>query len=317
MSLFSAQDHNPDGVKMVRVSGEGDIATLEHIWGTSQDADEAAFRPRTGWWSLNAWATNSWLLLKNGTAIGVAAIHNIPDEDDVEARLALLPEFRQNTLALLLVDHVRLTVQTGSNIRLRIPTSSSAIWAKTALQKRNFILLRTGHMMSRAVPTSPLPLRKVEGITVRTLRKGEEATLLETLNRAWETTWNYHPIPMDALLSDLEGNRQGFFVAVDQTDDTRMMGTIHVLFNRDADNTDDQTSAWISNLTVDPTQRGKGTGRMLMTIALNYLHQQGATTVTLGVDGGAVAPVSLYRSMGFEPIRTFERWELDITTAQP
>nr|WP_246035571.1 hypothetical protein [Dictyobacter kobayashii] len=59
-------------------------------------------------------------------------------------------------------------------------------------------------------------------------------------------------------------------------------------------------------------------GRMLLTVALNYLSaQEGAVSIALGVDGGAVAPVSLYRSMGFKPIRTIEIWELNAATPQP
>ncbi|GER90836.1 hypothetical protein KDW_49980 [Dictyobacter vulcani] len=301
-----------DGTQMMHVSDESAVTTLESIWSASQDADDVAFRPRNGWWSLHDWATASWLLVKDGTPVGVAAIRYTPDDDKAEARLALLPAFRQTSLALLLVKQVRSVAQTQHKARLILATSATADWVKSTIQQQNFSLLRTGHMMSRPISATPLPFSEIEGIHVRSLRTGEEPQLLETLNRAWANTWNFHPITMEALLDDLKDNYDSFFVAVDQTDDTRMLGTVHVLFDRSSDESD----PWISNLTVDPSQRGKGLGRMLLTVALNYLSKQGASSVTLGVDGGAVAPVTLYRSIGFEAIRTLEVWEQDIATPQ-
>lgn len=303
-------DH--DGTHMVHVTEESDVATLESIWSQSQDADDVAFRPDNGWWSLHDWATESWLLVKDGTPVGVTAIRYETDDEKAEARLALLPAFRQSPLALLLVDQAQLIAQQKQKARLIIATSATADWIKAAIQQQNFSLLRTGHMMSRSIPTTPLPLKEIEGISVRSIRAGEEPQLLDTLNRAWASTWNFHPITMEALLADLKGNEDSFFVAVDQTDDIQMLGTVHVLFNRSSD----ESNAWISNLTVDPTQRGKGLGRMLLTVALNYLSAQGVSSVTLGVDGGAVAPVSLYRSIGFEVLRTLEIWQQPIPTMQ-
>ncbi|GHO84961.1 GNAT family N-acetyltransferase [Dictyobacter formicarum] len=313
LSTSSATKLEYAGVQIVHVATESDIATLERIWAASQDADEAAFKPDDGWWSLSDWATESWLLLQDEEPVGVVAIHSTQDEEVAQARLALLPAFRQPVLALLMVDHVLLIVESKQKTRLRIVTSGNTSWAGTAVQQRGFSLLRPIYMMLRPASSPPLSVQDIEGIRVRSLRAGEESSALAALNRAWANTWNYHPITMEALLSDLNGKLDNFFVAVDQADDTRILGTVHALFDREARNPDGHPSAWISNLTVDPSQRSRGLGRMLLTIALNYLTAQGAGSVTLGVDGGSVAPVSLYRSVGFEAIRTIEIWDLDFT----
>ena len=163
--------------------------------------------------------------------------------------------------------------------------------------------------MVRPAASGPFPLRESDGVRIRHLREGEEPVVLEALNRAWALTWNFRPIPLAALLADLKGQRKGFFVAVARTEDTHILGTVHALFDHEACNPDGQPYAWISNLTVDPALQGQGLGRMLLAFGLNYLNQQGAGSVTLGVDGGAIAPMTLYRSTGFEVLSTVEIWE--------
>ncbi|GLV60041.1 hypothetical protein KDH_68640 [Dictyobacter sp. S3.2.2.5] len=314
LSLTSATKLEYAGVQMVRATTEDEITTLENIWSASQDADEAAFKPDEGWWSLHDWATESWLLVKDEVPVGVAAIHITQEKEVAEARLALLPEYRQPVLTLLMIDHVLLIVQSKLKTRLRIVSSGNTDWTGNALRERDFSLLRSIHMMLRPLPPTPLPVRAVEGIRVRSLHPGEEQAALDALNRAWADTWNFRPITMEMLLSDLNGKLDNFFVAVEENDDNHIVGTVHALFDREGHNPDGQPSAWISNLTTDPSQRGRGLGRLMLTIGLNYLIEQGAGSATLGVDGGAIAPVSLYRSVGFEAIRTIQIWDLDLTT---
>lgn len=89
----------------------------------------------------------------------------------------------------------------------------------------------------------------------------------------------------------------------------RLVGTVHALFNQHATNPDGEPYAWISNLTTDPALRGHGLGRMLLAVGINALRARGTSSVALGVDGGAIAPMTLYRSVGFEAISTVEIWE--------
>ncbi|GCE20756.1 GNAT family N-acetyltransferase [Dictyobacter kobayashii] len=229
---ISAQAREQDGLRIVHVSTESEIATLERIWGASQDADEAAFKPDDGWWSLHNWATDSWLLLQDEVPVGVTAVHIAQDKEAAEARLALLPDYRQSPLALLLVDHARSMARAGQKAQLRIVASGNTTWAGAALKQRAFSLLRNAHMMSRPALSEPLPVREIDGIRVRSLRTGEEPSLLAALNRAWANTWNFHPITMEALLDDLEGHHDSFFLAVDQADDAHILGTVHALFDR-------------------------------------------------------------------------------------
>lgn len=72
--------------------------TLDRIWAASQDADDRAFRPRDGWWSLSGWAARGALLLADGFPAGGLAVNRAPD-GGLEARLALLPQHRTTAAA--------------------------------------------------------------------------------------------------------------------------------------------------------------------------------------------------------------------------
>lgn len=300
--------HGQEEWRLVPVSRAQDVAALERIWATSQDAD-AALHPHHARWELHSWATDSRLLLKDGYPIGVAAINVVPAEEVAEARLALFPPFRHVSEALALLDQILIMVQCAGRAHLRLCIPARATWAMMAAQQRSFRMVRAQHVMVRPAANEPFPPRESDGVRIRHLREGEEPIVLEALNRAWALTWNFRPISLAALLADLKGQRKGFFVAVARTQETHILGTVHALFDQEARNPDGQPYAWISNVTVDPAWRGQGLGRMLLAFGLNYLNQQGAGSVTLGVDGGAIAPMALYRSAGFEVLSTVEIWE--------
>jgi mycothiol synthase len=163
--------------------------------------------------------------------------------------------------------------------------------------------------MLRPASAGPMASTNVKGVDVRPLRPGEDAPLLAALNRAWAGTWGFAPIPPSTLAGDLSGQRDGMLVATDAADDSRIVATVHAIFDPDARNVDDGPSAWISNLTTDPDWRGRGLGRLMLARGIDSLLNRGAESVMLGVDGENDAAVGLYRSAGFEVISTTNIWE--------
>ena len=164
--------------------------------------------------------------------------------------------------------------------------------------------MRTQHIMLRPPDAAPFVEVPVEGVHIRALRDGEEPTLLAALNHAWATTWNARPLSATALARDLEGQRTGMLVAVDAADETRIVATVHALLRPDLRNPDGHVYAWISNLTTDPAWCGRGLGRAMFAAGLDYLRSHGARSVALGVDGGNLVPLALYRTAGFAPTST-------------
>jgi ribosomal protein S18 acetylase RimI-like enzyme len=145
------------------------------------------------------------------------------------------------------------------------------------------------------------------GISIRRLAPSEEGRTLHALNHAWAGTWNFRPLTRRALERDLGGQRDGFLVAVDAVG--LITETCHAQYDQHGQNVDGNPFAWIANLTIGPECRGHGLGRALLSAAIGELHKRGARSIMLGVDGGATAPLALYRSAGFVEVDRLEFWE--------
>jgi mycothiol synthase len=284
-------------------------AEIQAVWSASQDRDEPAGRPRDGWWSIPDWATASRILMDEDEVIGFAAIEYQPGADAAEARLGLLPAQRRPGLAERLIHMAVELAQEAGAPRLRLYSHEAATWALAAAHVWGFHPLRAQHLMLRSSMTSPLIASPAPGLRIRALRRGEDAALLTTLNRAWAGTWNFQPITAAALANDLREQRAGMLVAVVDADESHIAGTVHALFDRAHHNPDGGPYAWISNLTTDPQWRGRGLGRALLTAGLTHLYERGARSVALSVNGSNTAALQLYRSAGFTSISTVAIWE--------
>jgi mycothiol synthase len=295
-------------VPRLRQTETKDTAILQSVWATSQDVDDPASRPRDGWWSVVDWASTIRSLTMNGEAIGLAAIE-VSDDDVAEGRLALVPSQRTRSAAKALVNAALRIARSGGAERLRLVIPGQATWAGDAVREAGFDIVRAMHVMLRPTPAGPMASPNVEGINVRPLRPGEDAALLAALNRAWAGTWGFSPLPPAALADDLEGQRTGMLVATDADDGSRIVATVHAIFDPDARNLDGGPAAWISNLTTDPDWRGRDLGRLMLARGIRSLRERGAGSVMLGVDGGNEAAVGLYRSVGFEVVSTTDIWD--------
>jgi mycothiol synthase len=294
---------------ILRPPAHVEMDTVQQVWSESQDADEPLGRPAGGWWSVMDWATSSRVLVAPEGVIGVAAVEYRPGAEAAEARVALLPAHRHCRPAVMLIRaSIALARDLGAPlVRLYMPIA--ALWATAPARASGFNAIREQHVMLRPAGAGPLQAVPVAGVQLRPLADGEEAALLEFLNHAWAGTWNFRPITAEALASDLEGQRPGMLVAVDDTEPARIVGTCHAIYDPAHRNPDGHPYAWISNLTTHQAWRGRGLGRALLVAGIEYLHAQGASSIALGVDGGAAAPVALYRSAGFATISAVAIWE--------
>jgi ribosomal protein S18 acetylase RimI-like enzyme len=285
-----------------------DPSILQAVWSASQDVDDPSSRPREGWWSVVDWASTVRPLTMNGEVIGLAAVE-VSNGDVAEGRLALVADRRTRSAARALVNAALAIARSGGAERLRHVIPTQAIWAGDAVREAGFEAARATHVMLRPATAGPMAFPNVDGVDVRPLRSGEDSALLAALNRAWAGTWGFSPIPPDALAGDLRGQRDGMLVATDAGDDSRIVATVHAIFDFDARNLDGGPSAWISNLTTDPDWRGRGLGRLMLARGIGSLLERGAESVMLGVDGGNEAAVGLYQSSGFEIVSTTDIWE--------
>jgi ribosomal protein S18 acetylase RimI-like enzyme len=110
------------------------------------------------------------------------------------------------------------------------------------------------------------------------------------------------------LLEDLDGQREGMLLGfVDGA--AEIVATCHAVFDPSERNPDGQPRAWISNLTVDPSARGRGIARAMLVAGIAHLRARGAGSITLGVDASDPAPFRLYTSAGFVLSSTLEAWD--------
>ena len=288
------------------LSSAKDAATLDRIWAASQDADDRGFRPRDGWWSLSAWAGRAALLASIDAPIGGLAVHQAPD-GALEARLALRPDRRTPEAARRLVRAAREEAEVSGSPLLRLTLPAGATWARDAAGAAGLTIARATLVMLRPAAHGPLPAADVPGIHIRPLAPGEEGRLLHALNHAWAGTWSFRPLTRRVLARDLAHQRDGFRIAVNA--EGRIVGTVHAQHNPEGKDPDGTPYTWIANLTTAPAWRGQGLGRALLSAGIAALHSRGAQSVTLGVDSGAAAPLTLYRSAGFTEIDRLELWE--------
>jgi mycothiol synthase len=300
------------GVPALRPPTSAEADAVQAIWEASHLADDPAGRPRGGW-SVDPWATDLNVLVDGSRIIGLAAVRAEPPADSVAARIALEADERAPELVDRLVQATIALARAadGKHVRLYLP--GSAEWATAAAQRAGFHQMRSIlHMLLPASVAHDAPLSVPDGVRIRSMHPGEEPAILDALNRNWAGTWDFVPIRPEMLESDLAGQRAGMLLAVDAADDARILATCHAVFDPDDQNPDGDPRAWISNLTVDADQRGRGLGRVMLLAGIASLRERGAGSVTLGVDAGDPAPLRLYTSAGFEVVTSVGVWDISL-----
>jgi mycothiol synthase len=297
----------------IRPPRPGEEVAAQAVWEVSSAQDDPGARQRGGW-SLVAWATD-WraLTVDSQRLVGVAAIRAAANgaDDIVHARMVLDPAYRDvparaEALVQASLDLAR--EAHGEVVRHFVP--SRAEWASAAIERAGFRRVRTIFHMLRPAEAPPLAARATPGLRIRPMRPGEAPQVLAALNRAWAVdTWAFVPIRLDQLEHDLAGQTDGMLLGVDEADTDRILATVHAIYDPTDQNPDGQPRAYISNLTVDPDYRGRGYGRALLAAGLEHLRRRGATSITLGVDGGNATPVQLYRSAGCEVSSSIDAWD--------
>jgi mycothiol synthase len=224
------------------------------------------------------------------------------------ARVGLDVSVRQPALAEQLVECAAELVRKADGERVRLFVSGRADWSRKAAGAAGFELVRTiAHMLLPADVPTPTTSIDLPGLTVRSIRKGEDQQVLAALNRAWTGTWNFVEITFEMLRRDLQGQRKGMLLAVNESG--AIVATCHAVFDPTDVDPDNNPTAWISNLTVDSDYRGRGLARGMLAAGIAHLRSRGASSVTLGVDADNPAPFTLYRSVGFQIASSFEAWD--------
>jgi ribosomal protein S18 acetylase RimI-like enzyme len=295
------------GVGALRAATSAEADAVQAVWEVSYAEDDPASWSGGGW-SVAVWATETRVLELGERLVGVTAVRSEEAPDGaMPARLALDPSAREASHAALLVQGAIDLIGAADGRLARLFVPSRAAWMRTAAQQAGFQPVRAiAQMLLPAAAPTP-PSRQIPGLSLRTIRDGEDRSVLDALNRNWAGTWNFVEITSSMLEEDLEGQRQGMLLGVDEAD--RIVATCHAVYIPTEQNPDGGPRAWISNVTVDPAHRQRGVARSMLGAGIAHLRALGAGSVALGVDALDPAPFNLYRSVGFEEVTRQEAWD--------
>ena len=299
-------DKNSPRVRL-RDAGPSEADAVQAVWESSYAEDDPASWSRGGW-SVAAWATHTRVLEFQQRLVGVVAVRaeTAPDHA-MPARLALEVSMRQPRLAGLMVQGAIDLIREAGGQHARLFVPARAVWMQSAAREAGFQPVRMiAHMLLPASAATPVALT-VPGLHLRSIRAGEDERVLALLNRNWAGTWNFVSIPFEMLERDLEGQREGMLLGVDDSD--RIIATCHAVYDPNEQNPDGNPRAWISNLTVDPEHRQRGIARAMLAAGIAHLRARGASSITLGVDANDPAPFRLYKSVGFQVWTSQEAWD--------
>ncbi len=164
---------------------------------------------------------------------------------------------------------------------------------------------RTRMMKSLAGHTTQ-PINVPDGVTIRHPIHSDEPALADMVY------FNYIGTPDDEMVSGSRAQAAAIIHAMLHNDynlllpngsclaedDTgKLVGDV-ILGDASGDRND--PIAWIMDISVAPTQRGKGLGKALLLSAINSAHAQGYPRIGLIVTIGNTPAQSLYRSLGFK-----------------
>jgi len=140
-----------------------------------------------------------------------------------------------------------------------------------------------------------------DGVSVRTMREGEERRIYDAHNASFTGTWMFHPEPYDVWLhwfaQDPAFDPSLWFVA-EQGDDVA-----GIVIARPAEF--EPGLGWIRILGVVPEHRRRGLGQCLLRHTFNEFARRGFDAVGLGVDAqNPTGAVRVYERAGMRVERT-------------
>ena len=228
-------------------------------------------------------------------------------------QLVVDPAHRRHGYGTALADAAEQGID-GSSISWWAFGDTAAAQALAA--RRGLAPVRQLLKLARPLAALPAPRAVPSSARLRTFRPGaDDAALLAVNARAFAS----HPeqgamsqTDLDARFAEEWFDPQDLLLAVDPTDDTRVLGFHWMKLSPSkgddplgpptrADNPTPQESE-VYVLGVDPDAHGGGLGGALLDAGLAHLAERGATTVDLYVEGDNTAALGLYTRAGFAEI---------------
>ncbi len=228
--------------------------------------------------------------------------------------IALDPQARADGIGGTLLDHA--LRETGGRLDMWVHGEAAA--AGTIAESRGFSIARTLYRMRRTLlgelPVAPLPV----GVRVRSFEADTDGDRWLELNaRAFADLPDQGRWTKDDLATRERADwfdPDGFLLAEALTDDSgaedgalELVGFHWTKVHRN----DGNSLGEVYVLGIEPRWHGRGLGRALTVLGMEYLKSQGLTEIILYVDAANTAAIKTYERLGFA------RYEKDVLYSSP
>ncbi|MFF5177420.1 GNAT family N-acetyltransferase [Micromonospora sp. NPDC000316] len=254
---------------------------------------------------------DSWLATDpDGTVVGWATVDNPTGVGREFVEVYVDPERASHVRAPLLARQVERVAERAAERGLPALTVRCAVFAperdwERDLRAAGFTLVKRYVRMNRPLTDLPAEPSPPVGVTVRPVRRDDEAELREfhrVHDIAFGDTPDHEPLSYErwrARIGDVTAWDEWFVAEVDGV----LAGAL-----QSSDQGLDQQEGFVRSLSVLPAYRRRGVGAALLRRAFARYAEKGRLSAGLGVDlTNPTAPASLYRSVGMR-----ETWWSDM-----
>lgn len=144
-----------------------------------------------------------------------------------------------------------------------------------------------------------------DDITLAPYRDDDVLAYIDLINTAFAD----HPVPLRVTIEQIEHVHASprfdpAAIAILRDARGEMIGFCTTGIDRE----DDPVKGYINLLGLLPGQRGRGLGRWLLLWGIERLRSQGVARIELGVEANNDRAMTLYRSVGFDPVDEWPQW---------
>jgi mycothiol synthase len=233
---------------------------------------------------------------KDGSVVGYGDIGEHGDHVWLDVRAT-----DDESLPELLLAIEKVAVAKKPDAKLMGYTSADDAPLRDLFASSGYEVVRHSYRMGIALDGTPPPPEWPDGISVRTMRDGEERRFYDSHNACFAGTWMFHPEPYETwhhwFVADPSFDPSLWFVAEDGED------VAGIVIARKAEH--EPGLGWIRILGVLPAHRRRGVGQALLRHAFGEFARKGLDAVGLGVDAeNPTGAVAVYERAGMHVERT-------------
>ena len=287
-----------------------DVPAVTALLNRVADADQA------GWVDEDAirnWFTNPNLPIaedavlaeRDGELIAYGDVYRGGDaREKVWGDLRVPPEERSGEAVPRLVDWME---ERAGSARFRLQVPEPVLEVREELERRAYTPVRYAFEMEIELDEEPPPPEWPDGLSVRTLRAGEERGVYEVDTEAFADHWDFTETPFEEwshwYLEDEGFDPTCWFVAEEN-------GEIAGISLCRAEREGRPDMGWVATLAVRKPWRRRGLGLALLRHSFRELRARGRERAGLGVDGeNTTGAVRLYERAGMHVARRADTYE--------